>query len=80
MGDKSQGGDERRRDPRHDRSFVFHVGQDSEGLRAESINISTRGLYCRVSRYVKPFSKLRLALELPFADNTFDQIFISIFE
>jgi len=68
MGDREQKGKERRRDPRFDRNFSLQVGADSlEGLKAESINISTRGLYCKVSRYVHPFSKLRVALELPFA-------------
>jgi hypothetical protein len=67
MGDRNRKKEDRRRDPRYDRSFLLHVGSDSqEGLRAESINISTRGLYCKVPRYVHPYSKLRVALELPF--------------
>lgn len=58
---------ERRRDPRYDRSLSVHVGGNSaDGLRAESINISSRGLYCKVSRFVHPFSKLNVALDLPF--------------
>ncbi len=57
---------ERRRDPRYEASFPLRVGGDGEGVRAESINISTRGLYCKVPRHVKPFSKLRVALDLPF--------------
>ena len=65
---KEPSGAERRRDPRHPRTLPVRVGQDSaEGLRAESINVSTRGLYCKVSRYVQPFSKLKVALDLPFA-------------
>lgn len=58
---------ERRREPRYDRNLPLRVGHDStDGLRAESINISTRGLYCKSPRYVAPFAKLRVAVELPF--------------
>lgn len=57
---------ERRRNQRSHKSVSVMVGHDSvEGFKVESINISTRGLYCKVSRYVPPFSKLRVALELP---------------
>lgn len=59
---------ERRREPRYDRNLPLRVGHDScDGLRAESINISTRGLYCKSPRYVAPFAKLKVAVELPFA-------------
>ena len=61
-------GKNRRRDERYDRNVPLRVGHDTvDGVRAESINISTRGLYCKVSRYVQPFSKTRVCLELPFA-------------
>ncbi|GAB4266297.1 MAG: hypothetical protein Kow0092_19140 [Deferrisomatales bacterium] len=61
-------GAERRRDPRYNRALPLRVGdRGAEGLRAESINVSTRGLYCKVPRYVPPFSKLKVALDLPFA-------------
>jgi CofH subfamily radical SAM domain protein len=69
---KTQGkegkGSERRREPRFDRRVPVRVAHDSaDGLRAESINVSTRGLYCKAPRYVPPFAKLKVALELPFA-------------
>ncbi|MBI5015576.1 MAG: PilZ domain-containing protein [Deltaproteobacteria bacterium] len=67
MGDRAQSDKDRRRDHRFDRRFSVQVAGDStEGLRAESINISSRGLYCKVPRYVHPFSKLNVALDLPF--------------
>ena len=54
---KEETGSERRRDPRHERTVPLLVGGDTaEGLRAESINVSTRGLYCKVPRYIQPFS------------------------
>jgi len=61
-------GSERRREPRFDRSVPVRVAHDSaDGLRAESIYVSTRGLYCKSPRYVPPFAKLKVALELSFA-------------
>lgn len=66
MGEQTHSDRDRRRDPRFDRSFLVRVGDNgAEGLRAESINISSRGLYCKVPRYVHPFSKLNVALDLP---------------
>jgi len=60
-------GSERRREPRFNRTVPVRVAHDSsDGLRAESINVSTRGLYCKAPRYVPPFAKLKVALELPF--------------
>ena len=65
---KEAGGAGRRKEPRYDRSLPVRVADDSpDGLKAESINISTRGLYCRTKRYVAPFAKLKVAMELPFA-------------
>ncbi|GAB4256958.1 PilZ domain-containing protein [Deferrisoma sp.] len=61
-------GRERRRDPRVEATFPLRVSEDGEGVKAESINISTRGLYCRVPRHVNLFSKLRVALDLPMGD------------
>ncbi|MBE0616543.1 MAG: PilZ domain-containing protein [Proteobacteria bacterium] len=66
--EKGSKGSERRQEPRYDRNLPLRVGHDStDGLRAESINISTRGLYCKSPRYVPPFAKLKVAVELPFA-------------
>ncbi len=64
---KDQGDSDRRREERYERRFSLRVGDHADGLKAESINISSRGLYCKVPRYVQPFSKLRIALDLPFA-------------
>ncbi len=64
--EKSGGDDERRRDPRYARSLPIVVHDRADGVRAESINVSSRGLYCRVERYVEPFSKLKVVFELPF--------------
>jgi hypothetical protein len=66
MDDPSRSAPERRRDPRYEKTFAVEVGAGTAGgLKAESINISSRGLYCKVPRYLQPFSKLRVALDLP---------------
>lgn len=66
-GPKKTSGEDRRRDHRYERNVPLRVGESGpEGLRAESINISTRGIYCKVPEYVHPFSKLKVALDLPF--------------
>lgn len=60
---------ERRRDERHPRTLRFQVNSGQrDALEAESVNLSTRGLYCLVERYVAPFSKLRVGLDLHGAD------------
>lgn len=59
---------ERRRDPRFDVSDIKL--QLKEGLPAKSINLSTRGLYCTVEKKIPEFSKLRIAIELPFSDGS----------
>ncbi len=65
------GGSERRRDPRYARTLPLRVGHDAnDGLQAESINISARGIYCKVPRYVPPFSKLKVGLDLPQEDGS----------
>lgn len=66
---------DRRRDPRYDRNLSVRVhGGAADGLRAESINISSRGLYCKVARFVHPFSKLNVALDLPFVTQGVEKI------
>jgi len=59
---------ERRKHERFDRRLSFQV-QDTVGERigAESINLSSRGLYCVVTRPVAAMSKVRVALDLPFS-------------
>ena len=57
---------ERRRDPRFLREDVSLTLTD--GVKARSVNISSRGLYCVVDTPIPEFSKLRVCIELPFCD------------
>lgn len=54
---------ERRRDKRVPRNDVFLTLTD--GIKAQSVNISTRGLYCVTDRPLPEFSKLKVCLEIP---------------
>lgn len=57
---------ERRRDSRYERRLRFHVQDGDAGrIAAETINISSRGLYCIVPKLVPAMTKLKVALELP---------------
>ena len=59
--------DERRRDPRFDKALSFQIQNGgAERLAAESINISSRGLYCKVAQSIEAMSKLNISLNLPF--------------
>lgn len=57
---------ERRRDRRFTRNDLSLTLTD--GVKAQSVNISTRGLYCMTDRPLPEFSKLKVCLELPFSD------------
>ena len=59
--------EERRRDPRFEKTLSFQIQNGGAGrLAAESINISSRGLYCRAPEPVPVMSKLNISLNLPF--------------
>lgn len=57
---------ERRRDRRYSRDGV--TLKLTDGVRADTVNISSRGLYCVTDHTIPEFSKLRVAIELPLAD------------
>lgn len=61
--------DDRRRDSRYERRLRFHVQSgDADRIAAETINISSRGLYCVVPKPVPAMTKLKVALDLPVGD------------
>ena len=54
--------DDRRRDQRFERDFDIEL---TDGLRARSVNISSRGIYCVVDEPLPLFSKLHVTVDLP---------------
>lgn len=59
---------EQRLDERFEKSLPLRVQfEDANGFSGEMVNLSSRGLSCRVPCYVPPFSRLHLNLELPFS-------------
>ena len=66
---------ERRRETRHEKSLTFSVRDSADAVvRAETINISSRGLYCTTNHRVPLYSKLRVAMELPMDDGDSEQL------
>lgn len=57
---------ERRRDRRYAREGV--TLKLTDGMKADTVNISSRGLYCVTDQSIPEFSKLRVAIELPLSD------------
>lgn len=57
---------ERRRDRRYSSEGV--VLNLTGGIKADTVNISSRGLYCVTDQTIPEFSKLRVAMELPLSD------------
>lgn len=57
---------ERRRDQRYTRDDLHLTLTD--GVRAQSVDVSSRGLHCRTDRPIPEFSKLKVSMELPLSD------------
>ena len=43
----------------------FSSGEEGGVLRTQSLNLSAEGVYCTVSRFIPPLTRVRLALILP---------------
>jgi hypothetical protein len=58
-------GAERRRYPRLEKKFPFKVSVDGYDFSTATDNISCVGAYCRVKKYIPPFTKVMVKLSLP---------------
>ena len=56
---------ERRQYPRVKGEIPVKIQQEDGDMVTETENISRSGAYCRVNRYVKPMTKLKISLLLP---------------
>ncbi|MBF0330600.1 MAG: PilZ domain-containing protein [Candidatus Omnitrophica bacterium] len=56
---------EKRRQPRVDNSLPVKISTDDIDLVTETKNISSSGVYCRVSKFLEPMARLRITLMLP---------------
>jgi len=60
---------ERRQHPRIDKNIPIKISSGDFDLVTESQNLSRTGVYCRVSQYIEPMTKLKIHLLLPFRRN-----------
>jgi len=56
---------EKRRQPRVDNNLPLKISTDQVDLVTETKNISSSGVYCRVSKFLEPMTKLKVTLMLP---------------
>lgn len=60
-------GKERRKNPRIESSLPVNIVTNGYDFHTSTKNISCLGAYCRVSKYIPPFTRLAIGLELPLA-------------
>ncbi|MDD5568531.1 MAG: PilZ domain-containing protein [Candidatus Omnitrophica bacterium] len=58
-------GIERRKHPRLQQKLPFKVAANGYGFSTTTQNISCVGAYCRIKKYIPPFTKVAIKLTLP---------------
>ena len=58
-------GMERRKTPRLNKKLPFKVAAGGYGFCSTTENISCLGAYCKIKKYLPPFTKVMVNLELP---------------
>jgi hypothetical protein len=58
-------GSERRRHPRLEQRLPFKVAANGYGFSTTTQNLSCVGAYCRIKKYIPPFTKVAVKLTLP---------------
>ncbi len=58
-------GIERRKDPRLDKELPFKVAANGYAFSTSTQNISCAGAYCRIKKYIPPFTRVQVKLSLP---------------
>ncbi|MDD2679678.1 MAG: PilZ domain-containing protein [Candidatus Omnitrophica bacterium] len=58
-------GIERRRHPRLEQKLPFKVAANGYGFSTTTQNLSCLGAYCRIKKYIPPFTKVAVKLTLP---------------
>ncbi len=56
---------ERRIHPRLEDNIPLKISSEDEDLVTQSYNLSRTGVYCRISKYIAPMTKLKIHLLLP---------------
>ncbi|MBN2831488.1 MAG: PilZ domain-containing protein [Candidatus Omnitrophica bacterium] len=66
-------GAERRIHPRIDKRLSFKVAANGYGFSTSTKNLSCVGAYCRITKYIPPFTKVMVKLALPIRNNGGDK-------
>lgn len=67
---KRRTGKERRKHPRIESNLPVNIVTNGYDFHTSTKNISCLGAYCRVSKYIPPFTRLAVGLEIPLANKT----------
>lgn len=63
-------GKERRIHPRIDKQLPLNVAVNGYDFVTNTQNLSCLGTYCRIDKYIPPFTRVKVALDLPIKQNT----------
>lgn len=66
-------GAERRVHPRIDKELPFNVAANGYGFSTTTKNLSCVGAYCRITKYIPPFTKVLVKLTLPVREKNKDK-------
>ncbi len=69
MVNKSYSPADRRRSPRLEHNVPLKLSSGDLDIVTETRNLSSSGVYCRVSAYIEPMTKLKIHLLLPVRKN-----------
>ncbi len=58
-------GAERRINPRVNQELPFKVGANGYSFSTSTQNVSCAGAYCKIKKYIPPFTKVKVKLTLP---------------
>lgn len=61
---------ERRKHPRINLELPLKVAANGYDFITSTMNVSCLGAYCRINKYVPPFTKVLIKLTMPIATNT----------
>jgi hypothetical protein len=62
-------GKERREHPRINQNLPINVVANGYDFVTSTMNISCLGAYCRIEKYVPPFTRVRIKMDLPMANS-----------
>jgi hypothetical protein len=63
-------GAERRVHPRLNQQLPFQVAANGYSFATNTQNISCVGAYCKIQKYIPPFTKVKVKLSFPVKDST----------